>query len=57
MSEHDEREGLTPEELEEQTAELIPEREAMSVITPISPIGGGFTLPVEPPTAEPEETQ
>jgi hypothetical protein len=29
-----EREGLTPEELEEQTAEVIPEREAMTVIQP-----------------------
>jgi hypothetical protein len=44
-----EREPLTPEELEEQTAEVIPEREAMTVIQPIAPIGGGFTLPVEPP--------
>jgi hypothetical protein len=52
-----EREGLTPEELEEQTAEIIPEREAMTVIQPIGPIGGGFTLPVEPPELSPEESQ
>jgi len=43
---------LTEEELEEQTAEVLPEREEMSVIQPISPIGGGFTLPVEPPEGE-----
>jgi hypothetical protein len=54
MSER-EREPLTAEELEEQTGEVIPEREAMTVIQPIAPIGGGFTLPVEPPE-EPVES-
>jgi hypothetical protein len=43
---------LTEEELEEQNAELLPEREEMSVIQPISPIGGGHTIPVEPPPSE-----
>jgi hypothetical protein len=56
MSEHRE-EGLTPAELEEQTAELIPEREAMTLIQPISPLGGGLTLPVEPSEPEPEPDQ
>jgi hypothetical protein len=56
MSEH-KGEELTPEELEEQTAEVVPEREAMTLIQPISPIGGGFTLPIEPPEGEPEADQ
>jgi hypothetical protein len=52
MSGH-EHEGLTPEELESQTAELIPEREAMTVIQPISPFGGGVDpLPDELPSEE-----
>lgn len=44
MAEQPDRE-LTPEELEEQEAEELPEREALSIVDPIS----GFTLPVEPP--------
>jgi hypothetical protein len=52
--ERHQHEGLTPEELEEQNAELVPEREALTVIQPIAPIGGGFTLPVEPPDSYPE---
>ena len=42
------REELPPEELEETDGEPLPDREAMSIITP----GDGFTLLVEPP-AEP----
>ena len=30
----DETEGLTPDELDEQEAEALPDREAMSLITP-----------------------
>lgn len=36
---------LSQEELEEQDAEELPDREALSIVDPIS----GFTLPVEPP--------
>ena len=51
---------LTKEELEEQDPELLPEREAMSVITPIDhsippDLGidpGGWGEPAPPPTAE-----
>lgn len=42
----DEKE-LTPEELEEQNGEELPDREAMSIIG--DPAGGSYTLPVEPP--------
>jgi len=52
MAEQETYPELTEEELEEQTGEALPEREQMSVITPISPIGGGITLPVEPPEGE-----
>ena len=38
MTEH-EHEPLEPEELERENGELLPEREAMSIITP------GFELP------------
>ena len=41
---------LTPEELEEQNGEELPDREAMSTISyPGDPGGGSYTLPVEPP--------
>jgi hypothetical protein len=53
-TEHDENE----EELGDQNAELLPDREAMSLITPTTPIdlpagslpieSPGHTLPVEP---------
>jgi hypothetical protein len=54
---------ITPEELEEQSGELLPDREAMSVIEdplrgpmPLTEPGpaseGVVTTPVEPPVAE-----
>jgi hypothetical protein len=42
-----EDEELTPEELDEQDGEDLPDREAMSLIG--DPVGGSDTLPVEPP--------
>jgi hypothetical protein len=47
---HDEAEELDESELEEQDGEPLPDREAMSIISPtpfVSP--PGITLPVEPP--------
>lgn len=47
---HDEPEELDESELEEQGGEPLPDREAMSIISPgpfVSP--PGITLPVEPP--------
>ena len=50
---------ITKEELEEQDPELLPEREAMSVITPIDHsippdlgLDGGWGQPAPPPVAE-----
>jgi hypothetical protein len=43
----EEREDIGDEELEEQASELLPDREAMSVISP-----PGHTLPIEPPATE-----
>jgi hypothetical protein len=46
---------VTPEELDEQDAEQLPDREAMSVISadfgrvPLEPLDPNPTLPVEPP--------
>ena len=41
---------LTPEELEEQDAEQLPDREVMSLITPPAGADGiGTIAPVEPP--------
>jgi hypothetical protein len=48
MTDQPRDEELTPEELEETNGEPLPDREAMSVITPPD----GFTLPVEPPAKE-----
>jgi hypothetical protein len=46
-------EELHEEELEEQDAELLPDREEMTVIQPFERIGGGgFTMPIEPPATE-----
>jgi hypothetical protein len=39
MSEAEEQQDLTPEELERQEAEQLPRREAMSVLYPPSPVG------------------
>jgi hypothetical protein len=53
MAEKEQKE-LTPEELEEQNGEPLPDREAMSVITPPSGADGIATIaPDEPPPAEP----
>ena len=47
MSEKEQQEELTEEELEATNGETLPDREAMSLITPfVDP--PGFTLPVEP---------
>ena len=48
------REELSPEELEEQNGETLPDREQMTVIKqPWEQIGGGgYTNPVEPPATE-----
>ena len=50
MPKEEERE-LTPEELEEQNGEQLPDREAMSLINP--GVDGISTItPIEPPLAE-----
>jgi hypothetical protein len=46
------REELNEEELAEQNAELLPDREEMTVIQPFERIGGGYTMPIEPPATE-----
>jgi hypothetical protein len=47
------KEELSPEELEEQNAEVLPEREEMTVIKqPWEVGGGGYTQPIEPPATE-----
>jgi hypothetical protein len=47
------REELNEEELTEQDAELLPDREEMTVIQPFERIGGGgYTMPIEPPATE-----
>jgi hypothetical protein len=43
------RDELDESELEEQNGEPLPDREAMSVITPPFVSPPGVTLPVEPP--------
>lgn len=49
----DEPTELGPEELEQQEAELLPDREEMAVVQPFERLGGGgFTLPIEPPATE-----
>ena len=47
--------ALTPKELDEQSAEALPDREAMSVIAPIEdPLGGDEILcPAEPDIGDP----
>lgn len=53
MSEKQEA-GLSPEELERENGEPLPDREQMTVIKqPWEQIGGdGYTTPVEPPATE-----
>lgn len=52
MSEREREEGLSEEELERENGELLPDREEMTVVQPIEKIGGGATLPIEPPPTE-----
>jgi hypothetical protein len=47
--EREDREELAEPELEEQNGEPLPDREAMSVVTPPFVSPPGITLPVEPP--------
>ena len=47
MSEKNEEQGLTPEELEKQNAEHLPDREVMSLINP-GVDGIASTAPFEP---------
>jgi hypothetical protein len=55
MSEQKQQEELTPEEFEEQNGELLPDREAMSTIEfGPGPMALDPTLPVEPPSADPD---
>jgi hypothetical protein len=42
-------EGLTPEELEEQNGEPLPDREAMSLISPPTGADGIATIGADPP--------
>ncbi|MGH3103533.1 MAG: hypothetical protein ACRDN6_05490 [Gaiellaceae bacterium] len=49
-------EGLTSEELEQTTGDPLPDREAMSVITPLGePVDGGdeILFPAEPDIGDP----
>lgn len=49
VAEHDEKE-MSAEDLEEQNGEPLPDREAMSLITPPGADGIGAIAPVEPPS-------
>lgn len=51
-SEEEHKDELTEEEREEQAAEFLPERDQPSVIQPISPMGGGHTIAIEPRAKE-----
>jgi hypothetical protein len=52
MSE-EKREELNEEELTEQDAELLPDREETTIIQPSERTGGdGYTMPIEPPATE-----
>jgi hypothetical protein len=45
----DPTESITPEELDEQKPDLLPDREAMSVINPLPPVGDEDLLyPIDP---------
>jgi hypothetical protein len=54
MTEERKEEGLSPEELDHENGEALPDREQMSVIKhPWEQVGGGdYTLPIERPVAE-----
>jgi hypothetical protein len=58
MSEKEQQDELTPEELEEQNGEELPDREVMSTIDfspgpmPLDPDPGGYTNPIEPNPTE-----
>ena len=47
QKQYEDAEDVTEDELEEQDSELLPDREAMSVISP-----PGHTMPIEPPATE-----
>jgi hypothetical protein len=50
MPKDEKSQDLSPEELEQENGEELPDREAMSVVSyPGDPGGGTYTLPVEPP--------
>jgi hypothetical protein len=51
MSEKEHDEGLSDEELAREEAELLPDREEMTIV-PIEPTRVGYTLPIEPPASE-----
>jgi len=57
MTENEQQDELTQDELEEQNGEPLPGREAMSLIDwspgppPLDP-AGGYTLPIEPNPTE-----
>jgi hypothetical protein len=44
---------ISEEELEQAEGEQLPDREEMTILPiPGDPVGGGFTIPVEPPATE-----
>ena len=45
-AEHDKRDELSPEELEDESAEQLPDREAMSLVDLGGPLGG--PMPIDP---------
>jgi hypothetical protein len=57
MSDQEQHDELTEEELEAQAGEALPDREVMSTIDfnpgppPLDPVGG-YTLPIEPNPTE-----
>jgi hypothetical protein len=50
MPKDEKSQDLSPEELEHENGEELPDREVMSVVPyPGDPAGGSYSLPVEPP--------
>jgi hypothetical protein len=54
MSEREQQDELTPEELDKENGEPLPDREVMSTIdfNPGPPPLDGYTIPIEPPATE-----
>lgn len=57
MDEQQQKDQLDPAELEDENGELLPDREAMSLLTLpgqpfVDPNPGAITNPVEPPAVE-----